>query len=135
MHVLRTHASADRVIVDDLHNPASKHLCLGSVNEEIGPEILDALSKVTWFARSSFDLKTKFCLTSESLLDLTWVLDSVLRPQAWSPLDVFFALWFFKMCYSGVPLMAQWLANLTRNCEVAVLIPGLAQWVKDLALP
>ena len=25
--------------------------------------------------------------------------------------------------------------NQTRNCEVMVLIPGLAQWVKDLASP
>ena len=30
--------------------------------------------------------------------------------------------------------MAQWLTSLTRNLEVASLIPGLAQWVKDLAL-
>ena len=36
---------------------------------------------------------------------------------------------------SGVPVISQWLMNLTRNHEVVGLIPGLVQWVKDPSLP
>ena len=40
-----------------------------------------------------------------------------------------------KRIQIGVPVVAQWLTNLTRNNEVAGLIPGFAQGVKDPALP
>ena len=35
----------------------------------------------------------------------------------------------------GVPVVAQWLLNPTRNHEVAGSVPALAQWVNGPALP
>ena len=35
----------------------------------------------------------------------------------------------------GVPVVAQWLTNLTGNQGVVGSIPGLAQWVEDPVLP
>ena len=39
-----------------------------------------------------------------------------------------------KILIQGVPVVAQWLTNLTGNHEVLGLIHVLAQWIKNLAL-
>ena len=40
-----------------------------------------------------------------------------------------------NVCHDGVPVLAQWLANLTSIHEDTDSISGLTQWVEDLALP
>ena len=43
-------------------------------------------------------------------------------------------MWYTLNVYSaGVAVVAQWLTNPTRNCEVEGSIPGLTHWVKDPA--
>ena len=41
----------------------------------------------------------------------------------------------FKVIVEGVPVVAQWLTNPTRNHEVVGSVPAFAQWVNDPALP
>ena len=37
--------------------------------------------------------------------------------------------------FYDIPVVTQWLVNMTGIHEDADLIPSLAQWVKDLSLP
>ena len=55
-------------------------------------------------------------------------------PPAWIPGAKDFNCPSVKS-FLAVPVVAQWIMNPTRNDEVAGSIPGLAQWVKDPALP
>ena len=57
------------------------------------------------------------------------------RREAWSRETFHYCILLHLRVYWGVPIVVQWLRNPTRNREVAGLIPGLTQWVKDSVLP
>ena len=45
--------------------------------------------------------------------------------------NLIYVIGISKVKEKGVPFVAQWLTNLTRNHEVAGSVPALAQWVND----
>ena len=53
----------------------------------------------------------------------------------WIHLKIFSTYVIIIIIMIGVPVVAQWLTNPTRSHEVASLVPGLPQWVKDPVLP
>ena len=69
-----------------------------------------------------------FCVFAQVFLGLLVLLFIYINSEASSDLTS-------KKSSPGVPIVAQWLMNLTRNHEAVGSIPGLAQWFKDLALP
>ena len=90
-----------------------------------------------------------FHITSYIFLERKWLVynrnEHFLRiwyKKLCQPLCIYNLIWSDSNCHSmnikngqfRVPVMAKWLMNPINNHEVACLIPGLSQWVKDLAL-
>ena len=68
------------------------------------------------------------CRKKRTLLHCWW--DCKLVQPLWE------TVWrFLRKLKIGVPVVAQWLTNPTRNHEVAGSVPALAQWVNDPVLP
>ena len=80
-------------------------------------------------------VERKVCFISEVGYSADWGSDLLSKGQ-FPPLTISAAkLLHTETAWSGVPVMAQWLTNPTRNQEVAGSVPALTQWVNNLALP
>ena len=64
-----------------------------------------------------------------------YVIFSISQPFACELISQYLIAFICKNTHHGVLVVAQRLTNLTRNHEVSGSTPGLAQWVKDPALP
>ena len=60
---------------------------------------------------------------------------ALIRPLAWEPPCATGAALEKGKKTTGISDMSKWSMNLTSIHEDAGMIPDLAQWVKDLALP
>ena len=92
--------------------------CKGSMEKTIGLK-LPCLSVLTTLSKKEKEKERNFTHTHTHT-----------RPHNLYP-----CIYIKNISYSGVPIMAQWLTNPTRNHEVAGSVPALAQWVNDLVLP